>query len=449
MSPIHAFVINLKKRIDRRAHILKEFNQRNEFNVTIVEAQEHKIGAAGLWNTLKCILQDQINKGHEYIIVCEDDHQFTDCYSKELLFSAIAKAGEKNADLLCGGVSWFNNALAISESIFWVEKFSGFQFTVIFRRFFKTILEADFEHGDDTDYKTSSLSKNKFFIFPFISVQKDFGYSDVTTKNNEKRRVEALFANSLNKAKTVKYICNYYENNKKSITVKSNSDSYRNITIPTYVISSPEKTDRVEHIKEQFKGKDEFAITIIEACKHEIGAVGLWLSIRKIIEIAIINDDDIIIICGDDHEFTEYYSKEIFLQNVMEAYYQRAEILTGGIRGFDMAISVTKTRFWINSFFSTQFLVLYKSIFQKILDQSFDDKLVADSILSGITSYKMTLFPFISIQKQFDCSDVILNNEVDRISESFVATSNRLELAQNIYYKYCAKILAEDKDEKK
>lgn len=437
MFPIPTFVINLKKRLERKKYILKEFHQKSEFDVTVVEAHEHEIGAVGLWNSIKHVLENEVESKYEYIIICEDDHQFSDDYSKELLFSCIDEAKARNADILSGGVSWFNNAVPISENIIWVEKFSGFQFTIIFKSFFKIILEANFENSDDADFKTSALTANKFFIFPFISVQKDFGYSDVTPKNNEKGRVEMLFNNSLNKAKMANYLCSYYLNNPKNINLTNNSDTYKNIIIPTYIINLSERNDRLKHIKEQFKGKSEFDITIVDACKHEVGAVGLWLSIRKIIEMAIANDDDLIIVCEDDHEFTEHYSKEFFLKNLMEAYYQRTEVLSGGIGGFDMAIPVTKNRFWLSAFYCTQFLVLYKSIFKKILDWDFNEKTTADGIFSEISSYKMTLFPFISIQKEFGYSDITKSNDRRAISSLFISAESRLKLTQYAYNKYC------------
>ena len=72
---------------------------------------------------------------------------------------------------------------------------------------------------------------------------------------------------------------------------------YQNIIIPAYVINLPERKDRLAHIQQQFLGKSEFDVTIMEACKHSIGAVGLWKSILKVIKIGVANEDDVIIFC--------------------------------------------------------------------------------------------------------------------------------------------------------
>ena len=74
---IPTFIINLRSRVDRKAHILKEFLGHEEFDVIIAEACEHKIGAIGLWNTIKHIIKDLVRKEDEFVLVCEDDHMFT------------------------------------------------------------------------------------------------------------------------------------------------------------------------------------------------------------------------------------------------------------------------------------------------------------------------------------------------------------------------------------
>jgi len=435
MHPIPVFVVNLKKRVERKAHIQKEFYQRDEFDVTIIEAQEHRIGALGLWHTVKSILNKAINSPEDYIVICEDDHQFSEHYSKELLIDSIDEAKMRKADLLGGGVAWFNSALPVSEHIFWVEKFSGFQFTVIFRQFFTTILNVDLDDGtnfrknDTVDLKLSSLTANKFFIYPFISSQKEFGYSDVTIMNNEKGRVERLFMNTLNKAKIVKYYSDHYSGNANNTLVNGDTGSNKDMILPVYIINLPGRTQEFREVEQQFRGKNEFILTMTEACQQENAALSLWSGIRKIVGMAVEKKEDVIIFCEDTHEFSEHYSKEPFFQDIMEAYCQGAEILCGGITGFGMAIPVAKNRIWVNSFSGTQFLVLYKSIFQKILDWEYDGNAALDETLSRVSRHKMTVFPFISIK--------------DTRPGSFGTAENRLELVRRVHDKFLPAFEAE------
>lgn len=81
--------------------------------------------------------------------------------------------------------------------------------------------------------------------------------------------------------------------------------NHEDIILPTYVINLKSRNERLHHILRQFKARPEFNVQLVEACEHKIGAIGLWQSIVKITEMAIINDDDVIVICEDDHEFTE------------------------------------------------------------------------------------------------------------------------------------------------
>lgn len=439
MNPIPTFVINLKKRTDRKEHVLKQFKGKNEFNVSVIEALEHEIGSIGLWESIKLILKENAHTDQECIIVCEDDHEFTEHYSKELLFGSINEALKHKADILCGGVSWFSNAFAVTENVFWLEGFTGFQFTIIFRHFFKKILEAEFDEHDAADFKVSSLTTNKFFIFPFISVQKEFGYSDVTSGNNTGGKVQMQFSNSLKKGYVIRSIYDYInDQNKRSAPVVP--EQYDGITIPVYVVVSSGNTDSLSHISAQFKGKDEFDVAIIESCKHD-PVISAWKNIRRIVELAIKNDDDLIIICEEGHEFTRHYTRESFLENVVEAYYQRVELISGGIIDFDIAIPVTENRFWINIFSSTEFLVLNRSIFKKILDHDPDDMSYPDTIFSRLTNSKMTIFPFISSERRVGSNWRIgFQNETERSEKPTMPAEDRLRVAWHMHNRYCKNI---------
>lgn len=438
LDKISVFVINLKDRTDRKRHIQGEFRNRNEFDLTIVSACKDDIGAIGLWNTIQHILKSPINRTNEFVILCEDDHQFTTEYSQNLLLKCITKARASSADIILGGVSWYANAIQISEELFWVDTFSGLQFTVIFHKFFQTILDADFRIGEAADYKISSLTDNKFFIYPFISIQKDFGYSDVTSKNNVKGRVEKIFNRSTTKIELLKNVSAFYRKNRIVRNLKYNSRIWDNVTIPTYVINLSGKEQCKKHIEKQFKGKKEFDIKRVKAHKHKIRAVGLWLSIRQIIEISIKKEDDVIIICENIHEFTEYYSKELLMQNIMEAHEQHAEYLSGGTFGFDTAVPITPSLFWISQSLSTQFIILYKDLFKKILDEPFNDSVKPYLLLSEITSNKMVMLPFISQCKNYDCPDATpINNAYQGlVVDLFTESSRRLELMRKIQSKF-------------
>ena len=102
----------------------------------------------------------------------------------------------------------------------------------------------------------------------------------------------------------------------------NNSDFY----LPVYVINLKERTERRQHIEEQFQGRVEFALHWIEAIEHSIGAVGLWQSMLKAVQTAIDKRDDIMIICEDDHIFTPAYNKDYLFANIIGANAQGSDL---------------------------------------------------------------------------------------------------------------------------
>ena len=168
------------------------------------------------------------------------------------------------------------------------------------------------------------------------------------------------------------------------------------------------------------------------------GNIGLWHSINKAVKKAIQNDDDLIIICEDDHVFTENYRRDLFFKNIIEALTQGAELISAGIGGFGDAVFVSNNRLWVNWFYSTQFIVLTSNVYQRIIDYNFDKCDTADGVLSKIISNKQVLFPFMSIQKDFGYSDVTESNNKNNglVEHLFYKSTIRLIRMWNMYKKY-------------
>jgi hypothetical protein len=439
MNSIPTFVINLKNRTDRKAHILSEFSGRDEFKVTIIEPQKDEKPTISLWKTIKYIIENLVGVKDDFFLLCEDDHQFTEYYQKEKFLKCIKQANKMEADILSGGVSSIFDFVQAEPDLFWMDTFTGTQFVVIYRPFFKTITTSAFTDKDTADMKISSLTENKFLIYPFISVQKDFGYSDATPRNNNHNRpeVDVFFHRAFHTVKLVNDVSIFYKQLVRKIASIADGMSYENFYIPTYIINLPERTDRLAHIKKEFEGKSEFDVKLIEAIKHEKGNLGLWLTIRKIVEKAIIDEDDIIIICEDDHEFTDHYSKATFVKNVIEAHLLGAGILLGGISRYSNATSVTNELFWIDKSFCTQFTVIYKTFFKRILEEPFDDSTHADIAFSEMTSNKLVSFPYISTQKFLGDSNItpgiFKEGEVDKMFKSSQARLSKLMEATKRY----------------
>ncbi|QEC51475.1 glycosyl transferase [Anseongella ginsenosidimutans] len=150
MGKINTYAINLARRTDRKASLISEFKGRNEFQLTVVPAIAHKVGAIGLWQTICQIIQKVCNDDIDNILICEDDHVFTEAYTSNRLIRAINQSRKYDADILLGGVSWFDQVLQVDKNLFWVDRFTGTQFMLIYRKFYEKILEADLGKGGQT-----------------------------------------------------------------------------------------------------------------------------------------------------------------------------------------------------------------------------------------------------------------------------------------------------------
>ncbi len=206
--------------------------------------------------------------------------------------------------------------------------------------------------------------------------------------------------------------------------------------IPTYIINLKVRTERRTHMTEQFSGRSEFNITWVEAVEHPVGAIGLWESIVKIVQLAKSRNEDMILICEDDHVFTDVYTSDYLLYNLVRANRQECDLLSGGIGGFGTAVPVDINRYWIDWFYSTQFIIIFQPLFNPILSYDFKEGDTADGVLSQLSHNAMTVYPFLSIQRDFGYSDVTKhNNRPGSVKRFFAIASQRLSLIHYIYHK--------------
>lgn len=187
------YIINLPNRPERLRHSLRQFEGRDEFDVNVIEATYDKIGALGLWKSIKMVIRNAIEKDEDMCIICEDDHTFTESYSRNRFIMNILEAHRLKAAYLLGGITGgFSNMLVLPSGLCWLDAFWGTQFVVVFKSFYERILNEDFLDSDVADAKFSEMTSNKFVIYPMISHQTDFGYSDVTDVNASKGHIEAI-----------------------------------------------------------------------------------------------------------------------------------------------------------------------------------------------------------------------------------------------------------------
>lgn len=433
IDKIKTFIIDSSKEGFRQVE--GEFLNRNEFDVTLFNSVRETNGAS-LLQIVKDILNHHLEDTDDLFIVCDTHHRFTKQYNIDFFFACIAKANSLSADIVTGGVGFFTNILQVTENLVWIDRFHDLQFMVIFKRFFTTLKHLEVDPVNKFEFLTKT--ECKFLISPFIS----FSEGTVRGNSNGKEEVEIgteeLFSDRLYAINRLSKIASIYKQLPPIDTHYIDNQLAIPISIPTFVINLPERTDRKTHIEQQFRDKEEFDLRFIEACKHKIGAVGLWNSICKIIRIAKQEDHDVIIICEDDHQFTPVYSRDFLIKNILEASEQGADYIVGGTVVFRHVVPITKNRFWVDTCASTQFIIIYKHFYDKIIDAEFSNDDVADLFISELTTNVMLLCPFISVQRDFGYSDVTLAHSKPEvsISQMFQRSDDTIRRIQRAYARY-------------
>ena len=174
----------------------EQFDGKPEFEVRFVDAVKDADGAAGIWKSLVKVITAAQKAGHDKILFCEDDHIFTEHYTSDYLFRNIAEAETKGVDLLVGGACGYGTGVPIGDDLFWTDWYWGNQFLIIRKNIYSRILDFNFRDGNTADGVLSGL----------ISVQREFGYSDITPTNGRKGFINDLFDDTARRLQSVRDI---------------------------------------------------------------------------------------------------------------------------------------------------------------------------------------------------------------------------------------------------
>ncbi len=140
------------------------------------------------------------------VSICEDDHIFTEHYTSDYLFRNIAEAETKGVDLLVGGACGYGTGVPIGDDLFWTDWYWGNQFLIIRKNIYSRILDFNFRDGNTADGVLSGLIRRKAILHPFVSVQREFGYSDITPTNGRKGFINDLFDDTARRLQSVRDI---------------------------------------------------------------------------------------------------------------------------------------------------------------------------------------------------------------------------------------------------
>lgn len=386
INKIPVYAVNVAKRIERKEHIINEFKNKYEFDLIIFTAIYNNNGALSLWETIVEITKIEKNSKSNFFILCEDDHCFSKNYKFEYLQNAINFANRNNIDILLGGVSWFKGAIQIDCNIFWVDTFTGLQFTIIFNHFYDSIINTKFTIGNASDLLISKISNKKIVMYPNISIQKEFGYSDVTLRNNKKGFVENLFRQTSIKFQGLIKINKYFsEKRNSSLTYNIDSDE---VFISTIIISNKSKLNETYQI--EFANRMEFKI-VEEINRNDTSFFEYICEIIRKYQ----HTEDALVICSDEFKFNSNYNTQLFVKNILLANDMGIPIIIGYAEYFSNIYKVNDNLLWIDACDNIDFIVIMKNGYNLINTYKKKKYISKDKFISDITSNKLCFYPFI------------------------------------------------------
>ena len=118
--------------------------------------------------------------------------------------------------------------------------------------------------------------------------------------------------------------------------------------------------------QEYFSKKKEFRIHWIKSTSPSPNIN--QKNLNSILTRSIQEEDDVIIICFDNYRFKRNYSKYSLFKYILMAKFYQADILFGNGSEMDCMCKIQDELYWVNSIKKSNFIVLYRKFFNKILD---------------------------------------------------------------------------------
>lgn len=181
------YVINLKRRTDRKNFILKQFSNCENINIIFMEAIEHKPGSIGCFLSHQKCVEHAKNIGLKQIIVIEDDCLIRPDFYKRLRHIYDYLYHKDDWNLFLGGIhkTKQNNIIKKldfdKETIYEVDYGSCFHMVIYNHTFYDKLLD----HDPITDELNvvdviwhEKYRLNALTCYPFLAYQKP-SYSDL------------------------------------------------------------------------------------------------------------------------------------------------------------------------------------------------------------------------------------------------------------------------------
>ena len=121
-----------------------------------------------------------------------------------------------------------------------------------------------------------------------------------------------------------------------------------------------------------------------------------WLGFVHAIEHASHNDDDVIVICFEGHRFSKEYSTARLIDNITRSAELGTHILLGDCGSFCNLVPVDRELYWVDTFSSSCFYVVFRHAFQMIMSIEAKEDETLENLLSKNVPNKLLAVPFFS-----------------------------------------------------
>lgn len=167
-------------------------------------------------------------------------------------------------------------------------------------------------------------------------------------------------------------------------------EKQQELYLPTFLLLSPEQKEQNSLLSE-FLDKPEFEVNVITMTSNKNKQVCHWEGIKRAILLAKKNQDDVILIIKDTHRFTSSYNKKAFLGALIAAASEGVELLWEG--SLCESTPIEEDILGIEKISNSQFLVVFSSLFDKILTYDFQSNELVGKVLTKLTLNKRVILP--------------------------------------------------------
>lgn len=109
--------------------------------------------------------------------------------------------------------------------------------------------------------------------------------------------------------------------------------------------------------------------------------------------------DEVFVVCSINHHFPANFSLSVFIRDIYKAYQLNADLLIGYVEDFDMVVPLSTRKFWIHNPKAPDFIVVYRSLYEKLLDQTtINSNNIIEKCIE-LAENKLLVYPFLSVHQ--------------------------------------------------